>query len=47
MTLGDVRQSLSESAIRLRDSHSLARLWWDAKGDWMRAHEPAQLKSGN
>jgi hypothetical protein len=26
--------------------HALAGLWWDAKGDWARAHESAQQDEG-
>lgn len=28
-------------------SHALAGLWWDAKGDWKRAHELAQQDEGH
>jgi hypothetical protein len=27
-------------------THALAGLWWDAKGDWERAHEYAQQDEG-
>jgi len=27
-------------------SHALRALWWDAKGDWNRAHESAQQDEG-
>jgi hypothetical protein len=27
-------------------THALAGLWWDAKGDWKRAHESAQQDEG-
>lgn len=40
MTLEEFRASL-KSADTPND-HALAGLWWDAKGDWTRAHETAQ-----
>lgn len=46
MTLQEFRQS------QLRDdppdhlSFALAGLWWDAKGNWKRAHEAAQQDEG-
>ena len=27
-------------------SHALSGLWWDAKGDWTKAHESAQQDEG-
>ena len=45
MTLQEFRQSLSESAPPFQD-FALAGLWWDAKGDWNRAHESAQQDEG-
>jgi hypothetical protein len=42
MTLADFRQSLIVPEPPAGLSHALAGLWWDAKGDWMRAHESAQ-----
>jgi hypothetical protein len=27
-------------------THALAGVWWDAKGDWTRAHESAQQDEG-
>ncbi len=42
MTFDEFRQSLSGAAPPARISKALAGLWWDAKGDWKRAHECAQ-----
>jgi len=42
MTFNEFRQSLSGAAPPARISKALAGLWWDAKGDWKRAHECAQ-----
>ncbi len=42
MTLHDFRQSLSEVDPPARISPALSGLWWDAKGDWARAHQCAQ-----
>jgi hypothetical protein len=36
--LGEFRGSLRESAPTEGLSAPLAALWWDAKGDWTRAH---------
>jgi hypothetical protein len=37
----------SPQPSRLRNSHSpFAGLWWDANGDWARAHESAQQDEG-
>ena len=45
MTLDEFRQSLS--ALKPpRLSLALTGLWWDAKGDWARAHESAQQDEG-
>jgi len=46
MTLDDFHQSLSATEPPARLSHALAGLWWDAKGDWARAHESAQQDEG-
>ena len=45
MTVEEFRQSLSSSAPPLQN-FALAGLWWDAKGDWTRAHESAQQDEG-
>lgn len=42
MTLDDFRKSLAETGPPSEISLALAGLWWDAKGDWTRAHECAQ-----
>ena len=38
MNLEDFRESLAEEQPRAGLSAPLAALWWDAKGDWTRAH---------
>jgi hypothetical protein len=43
MTLQEFRESLSQPAPPAPENHALSGLWWDAKGDWTRAHESAQL----
>jgi hypothetical protein len=42
MTLDDFRKSLATTQPPSEISLALAGLWWDAKGDWTRAHECAQ-----
>lgn len=42
----DFRRSLTETGPPAELSHALAGLWWDAKGDWKRAHESAQQGEG-
>jgi len=46
MTLNDFRKSLIATKPPSGFSHALAGLWWDAKGDWARAHESAQRDEG-
>ena len=46
MTLEQFRQSLSEKAPARDLNVALAGLWWDAKGDWSKAHESAQQDEG-
>ncbi len=46
MTVDDFRKSLSASEPPAACSHPLAGLWWDAKGDWKRAHESTQQDEG-
>src|ERR1700686_5395723 len=44
MTLDEFRKSLT--ATEPPPGLALAGLWWDAKGDWTRAHESAQQDEG-
>lgn len=46
MTLEEFRASLSRDEPPRELSLALAGLWWDAKGDWKRAHESAQQDEG-
>ena len=46
MTLDDFRQSLGATEPPTGVAFALAGLWWDAKGDWKRAHESAQQDEG-
>lgn len=46
MTLDEFRQSLGATDPPAGLTHALAGLWWDAKGDWHRAHESAQQDEG-
>jgi hypothetical protein len=46
MTLKDLRDSLAKNEPLAGLSHALAGLWWDAKGDWTKAHESAQRDEG-
>jgi hypothetical protein len=46
MTVDDLRQSLTATNPPEELSLALAALWWDAKGDWVRAHELAQQDEG-
>ena len=46
MTLQEFRDSLSKDEPPRQASLALAGLWWDAKGDWTRAHESAQQDEG-
>jgi hypothetical protein len=39
MTAEDFRQSLTATEPPAELTIALAGLWWDAKGDWKRAHE--------
>ena len=41
---GAFRASLAASGPPADLSRALAALWWDAKGDWQRAHEAAQAQ---
>jgi hypothetical protein len=46
MTPDKFRQSLTATEPPAGLTDALAGLWWDAKGDWMRAHESAQQDEG-
>ena len=46
MTLDEFRQSLTATKPPAGLSLALVGLWWDAKGDWTRAHESAQQHEG-
>ena len=46
MTLQEFRGSLSEEDPPAKLSFALTGLWWDAKGDWTKAHESAQQDEG-
>jgi len=46
MTLDEFLQSLTATQPPPGLSLALAGLWWDAKGDWTRAHESAQQDEG-
>jgi hypothetical protein len=46
MTIEDFRQSLQNERPSAGLSLALAGLWWDAKGDWNKAHESAQQDEG-
>jgi hypothetical protein len=46
MTLDDFHGSLTADNLPDDLTHALAGLWWDAKGDWKRAHEAAQQDEG-
>jgi hypothetical protein len=46
MTLEEFRESLNSEHPPEDLTLSLAALWWDAKGDWTKAHESAQQDEG-
>jgi len=46
MTFDDFRKSLTATKPPAGLTLALAGLWWDAKGDWTRAHEFAQQDEG-
>jgi hypothetical protein len=46
MTLDTFRQSLTATDPPVGLTPALVGLWWDAKGDWTRAHEFAQQDEG-
>lgn len=46
MNLQEFQASLKHDAPPAGLSLALAGLWWDAKGDWTKAHESAQQDEG-
>lgn len=46
MTSDDFRKSLTATEPPAGLSQALTGLWFDAKGDWTRAHESAQQDEG-
>ena len=46
MTFDAFRESLKDPLPPQGLTLALAGLWWDAKGDWTRAHESAQQDEG-
>ena len=46
MTVKEFRDSLKADAPPPDLNAALGGLWWDAKGDWTRAHESAQQDEG-
>ena len=46
MTVSEFRGSLTQSEPLAGISPLLTALWWEAKGDWNRAHSIAQDESG-
>jgi len=46
MNLDDFRDSLRRNELPVGLTLALAGLWWDAKGDWTKAHESAQQDEG-
>jgi hypothetical protein len=46
MTLPEFRDSVSQDVPPCELNLALLGLWWDAKGDWTKAHESAQEDEG-
>jgi hypothetical protein len=46
MTIEEFHKSLNSEHPPEGLTPSLAALWWDAKGDWTKAHESAQQDEG-
>jgi len=46
MTIEQFRESLHEARPPVGLDLALAGLWWDAKGEWAKAHESAQQDEG-
>ena len=47
MDLGEFRGTLAQGEPPEGLSFALQTLWWDAKGDWDKAHECAQADHGH
>jgi len=46
MTVDEFRQSHAATEPPAGLTHAVIGLWWDAKGDWKKAHESAQQDEG-
>jgi len=46
MTLNEFLESLNAAEPSADFGPALTGLWWDAKGDWTKAHESAQQDEG-
>ena len=46
MNLDEFRSSVQNANPPAGLGFALAGLWWDAKGDWMKAHESARQDEG-
>ena len=46
MTVDEFRQTLTAAEPPAGTTQALQALWWDAKGDWTKAHESAQQDGG-
>jgi hypothetical protein len=46
MNFQEFRESIANDVPPKGLSPALAGLWWDAKGDWTKAHEAAQVDEG-
>lgn len=46
MTIDEFHESLAHDDPPKKLSPALLGLWWDAKGDWSKAHESAQQDEG-
>ena len=46
MNVDEFRKSLGQPSLPAGLTHALAGLWWDARGNWTRAHESAQQDEG-
>jgi hypothetical protein len=46
MDIAEFRETVSSETPPQGLSAALEGLWWDAKGDWVKAHEAAQREDG-